>query len=64
MRRVLGSSGMKPGFWRLKATAGIGMQQIGPYSMFENPEQPTQSRYLSIWITLTIGEITKSKGSS
>jgi hypothetical protein len=30
MRRVIGSFGMKPGFWRLIATAGIGNTRNWP----------------------------------
>jgi hypothetical protein len=34
---------MKPGFWRLGAMVGIGKKGIGPYDVFENPDQPAQS---------------------
>jgi hypothetical protein len=34
MKRVIGLAGMKPGFWKLKAAAGIG--NVGIWAIWHN----------------------------
>jgi hypothetical protein len=38
---------MKPRFWKLKVTAGVGNKGDGPYGMFNHSNWPTQSGYFS-----------------
>jgi hypothetical protein len=61
--RVIGSTGMKLGFWKLKSTSGTGNKGIGPYGGVNKPNQPIQSGYLPIWIPLISDEVTNSKRS-
>jgi hypothetical protein len=60
---VIGLSGMKPGFQRLKATAGIGNTRNQPIWHLKKPISQPILDVSPIWIPLITDEVTKSKGS-